>query len=147
MPRIGVFRAYIALFGTEKVDLRRSFHHEGHEEHEGGLQDETLDAILELRDVEIDQQSDFDAGKLHVGQQLRLVDALDLLDTLQLKDQRVFHKNIDAVATVQAGALVFDWLRVLKQEGDPVVGIMGDVSNFSTIRLNNGGTGEKAGRL
>ena len=27
--------------------------HEGHEEHEEGLQDETLDAILELRDVEI----------------------------------------------------------------------------------------------
>jgi hypothetical protein len=34
MPKIGVFRAYIALFGTEKVDLRKSFHHEGHEEHE-----------------------------------------------------------------------------------------------------------------
>jgi hypothetical protein len=30
-----------------------------------------------------------------------------------LQDQRVFHKNIDAVATVQADALVFDWLRVL----------------------------------
>jgi hypothetical protein len=44
--------------------------HEGHEEHEAGLQDETLDAILELRDVEIDQQSDFDVSKLHVGQQL-----------------------------------------------------------------------------
>jgi hypothetical protein len=34
MPKIGVFRAYIALFGTEKVNLRKSFHHEGHEEHE-----------------------------------------------------------------------------------------------------------------
>jgi len=36
-----------------------SFHHEGHEEHEG-LQDETFDAILELRDVEIDEQSGLD---------------------------------------------------------------------------------------
>jgi hypothetical protein len=26
---------------------------------------------------------------------LRLVDALDLLDTLQLKDQCVFHKDVD----------------------------------------------------
>ena len=73
MPKIGVFRAYIALFGTEKVDLRKSLNHEGHEEHEGGLQDETLDAILELRDVEIDQQSGFDVSKFHVGQQLRFV--------------------------------------------------------------------------
>ena len=83
------------------------------------------------------------------GQQLRLVDALDLLDTLQLKDQCVFHKDIDAVATVQADALVFDWLWVLKQEGDPVelqfvrqallirgfeqAKKFGDVSNFLTF--------------
>jgi hypothetical protein len=32
--------------------------HEGHEEHEEGLQDETLDAILELRDVEIKRNRD-----------------------------------------------------------------------------------------
>jgi hypothetical protein len=44
--------------------------HEGHEEHEAGLQDETLDAILELRDVEIDQQPDFDAGKREWGTSL-----------------------------------------------------------------------------
>jgi hypothetical protein len=37
MPKIGVFRAYIALFGTEKVDLRKSFHHEEHEEKRGWL--------------------------------------------------------------------------------------------------------------
>jgi hypothetical protein len=59
---------------------------------------------------------------------LRLVEALDLLDTLQLNNQRVFHKDIDAVATVRADALVFDWLWVLKREGDPVGG-WGDVSN------------------
>ena len=64
--------------------------HFGFSHHEG-LEDETLDAILELRDVEVDQQSCLDAGKLHVCQQLRLVDALDLLDTLQLKDQPVLH--------------------------------------------------------
>jgi hypothetical protein len=34
--------------------LKKSLNHEGHEEHEAGLQDETLDAILELRDVEIE---------------------------------------------------------------------------------------------
>ncbi len=37
------------------------------EEHEG-LQNETFDAILEHRDVEIDQQAGLDAGQLHVGQ-------------------------------------------------------------------------------
>jgi hypothetical protein len=37
------------------VRIPHSAHHEGHEEHEG-LQNETLDAILELREVEIDHR-------------------------------------------------------------------------------------------
>jgi hypothetical protein len=129
--------SFVTLKLKRAVTKKESLNHEGHEEHEEGLQDETLDAILELRDVEIDQQSDFDVSKFHVGQQLRLVDALDLLDTLQLKDQRVFHKDIDAVATVQADALVFDWLRVLKQEGDPVE------LQFVRQALLRGGTGTR----
>jgi len=48
------------------------------------------------------------------------MDARDLLDALQFKDQRVFHKHIDSVAAVQPDALVVDRLRVLKAEGDAV---------------------------
>jgi hypothetical protein len=80
-------------------------HHEGYEEHEG-VQNETLDAILDPRDIEIDQQSGLDASQLHVGQPLRLVKASDLLDTLQRQDQRILCQDVDAATAVQANPLV-----------------------------------------
>ena len=84
------------------------------------LQNETFDAILELRDVEVDQQTGSDSSQFHVCQQLRFVDALDLLDALQLKDKPVLHEDVNAVATIQAEALVFDRLRMLKAERDSI---------------------------
>ncbi len=49
-----------------------------------------------------------------------MVDALDLLDTLQLKNQRIRHEDVDTVAAVQADSLVFHRLRVLKTKRDSV---------------------------
>jgi hypothetical protein len=51
-----------------------------------GSEDKALNAILQPGDVEVDQQSGLDPGQLHICQQLRLVDALDFLNALQLDD-------------------------------------------------------------
>jgi len=49
-----------------------------------GSENKALDPALKLGDIEVHQESGLHSRQLHVGQQLRLVDALDLLDALQL---------------------------------------------------------------
>ena len=40
--------------------------------------------------VEVDQEADSQPGQFHVGEELRLVDALDLFDSLELEQHGVF---------------------------------------------------------
>jgi hypothetical protein len=49
-----------------------------------GLENEALDPILKPSDIEVCQETDLHPRQFHVGQQLSLVNALDLLHTLQL---------------------------------------------------------------
>jgi hypothetical protein len=66
-------------------------HHEGHEEHEGEeSKNKTLDAILQFRGVEVDQQSNLHASQFHGSQQLGCVNAFDLLDTPRVRESVYF---------------------------------------------------------
>jgi len=99
------------LFSFRSVSPRRT---------RRGSENETLDAAFQQSDIEVDQQPGLQAGQLHVGQQLRLVDTLDLIDALQLDDQHVLHEDVDTVAAVEPNALVLNWLWMLKPELDAV---------------------------
>jgi hypothetical protein len=48
------------------------------------------------------------------------VDALDLLDAFQLRDQRLCHEDVDTAATVQPDSLVFDMQWVPEARRDAV---------------------------
>ncbi len=48
------------------------------------LELQTLDAVFQSLDVEIDQQARPDAGQFHVGQELCLVNPVELVDGFQL---------------------------------------------------------------
>jgi hypothetical protein len=87
--------------------LQKLFHHEEHEEKKK-LKHETLDAVSQSLDVEVDQQSRRYAGKFHVCEQLSLVDARYLFHTLQLQDVSVLDEQVDSIPAVEANFLVFD---------------------------------------
>ena len=62
--------------------------HEGHREHEDcGLQDESLDAVLESGHIEVDQQPRLYAGELHISQQRCLLNSRKFVDALQFQNQ------------------------------------------------------------
>jgi len=49
-------------------------------------ENETLNAFFQFGDAKVDQQSDLHARQFHVGQQLSLVNSLDLVNTLKFED-------------------------------------------------------------
>jgi hypothetical protein len=58
------------------------------------LELETLDAIGEPSDIEIDQKSRLDLCELHICKQLSLVNAFDFIDYLQFRYQLIINQNI-----------------------------------------------------
>ena len=83
-------------------------------------ENETLDAIFQFGDVEVNQQTDLHASQFHVGQELSLVNSLDLVNTLEFQDQFVFYQNVNSVSTIEPDVLVLYRLGVLELECDPV---------------------------
>ncbi len=79
-------------------------------------QHKTLEPVFEAFDVEIDEKALPNIGQLHVGKQLRLVDAEQALHTFEFEDDLVLYQDIDAVSAVQQEALVADRKRVLQKE-------------------------------
>ncbi len=54
-----------------------------------------------------------DTGQFHIGEQLRIVDAGQLLHTFEFEDNLILHQDIDPVSTVQAKAFVLNGKGVL----------------------------------
>ena len=72
------------------------------------LQNEAFYAVFEASDVEVYQQARFDACELHIRQNLRLVYRHQFVHGLELYDERLIDKQVDAIAAVELRALVFD---------------------------------------
>ena len=77
---------------------------------------EALDSIFEPRAVEVDQESGFDTGQLHVREQLRFVNSLVRLDALEFDDQLILNENVYPIAAIQLNLFVLDRLRVRSLE-------------------------------
>jgi len=60
----------------------------------------------------------FPPGHFHVRQQLGCLNAHDLLDTLQLRDQLVLDEKVDSVSTIEPNVLVLHRKRVLELKRD-----------------------------
>jgi hypothetical protein len=80
-----------------------------------------LDAVLQLGHVEVDQQPNLHASQFHVGQPLGFVNPLDLLPTLELKNQFVFSQNVDSISPIKPEIFVLYRLWALEFECDPIV--------------------------
>src|SRR4051812_41026881 len=69
---------------------------------------EATDALGELADVEVHQESDATAGELQVREELGLVDRADLVDGLQLDDHLALDPEVDPVSAVDPHSSVDD---------------------------------------
>jgi hypothetical protein len=76
------------------------------------------DPLTQVRDVEVDEQSDTLATQFEVGEQLCFVDRKDGLNRFHFDDHLVFDEQIDAVAELDDEPIVFDRKWFLRFEGD-----------------------------
>jgi hypothetical protein len=72
------------------------------------LEDEALDAVLEHRDVEVDEESDPPSAEPKVRQQLGLVYGLETLNGLEFDDNRIVDHDVEAIAHMEMDPLVFE---------------------------------------
>ena len=72
------------------------------------LVDHSLDAGLEVPDVEVDEQANVAAGELEIRKQLSLVDWLDPADCFQLHNNFPFDQQVDSIPSVEPYAFVHD---------------------------------------
>ena len=87
--------------------------------HEGS-EEKAFQSVLEAGHIEVEQETVFDSGKFHVGQNLGFMNLLQLVDALELQYDLIFNKNIHPVSTIQVDALVFHRQWMLNPELDPV---------------------------
>src|SRR5438067_11068311 len=73
----------------------------------------SLDAVTEQAHVEVDEQSELQLELLQVGNQLRTMDACEAVDCVHFDNNRIVDDQIDAVAAIQAVALVNQRQRLL----------------------------------
>ena len=74
-----------------------------------GSEREPANAVTEQRDVEIHEQAELQFRQLQVGQNLRLVEARQRLDRLDLHNHRIGDDNVKPIAGVQLQAFVENW--------------------------------------
>jgi hypothetical protein len=92
--------------------------HEGHEVHEG-LQDEAFDSILQLRDVEIDNQSDRNFRQSHVGKNLRLMNREQSFNALDFHNDVATYEQIDSITAIEQYLFVANRQGYLHLEWNP----------------------------
>jgi hypothetical protein len=78
-------------------------------------QPETAEAVLENADVERHEQADRDRGQFQVGDHLRQMDGLQVVDRLELDEDGVFDDD-DVKAIAAVPNLMAPFLRALHAE-------------------------------
>ena len=68
-----------------------------------------MDAIHQLKFMEVDQQAYGDVEQFHVTEQLGLMDKQDLLDRLEFEQQAAFDQNVKAKRFLEGKTLIFDF--------------------------------------
>jgi len=57
--------------------------------------DHALDAFLQVKDVEVDQEPDLHSAQLQIGQQLRLMNRNKFCHGLRFNDEAIFNQNVE----------------------------------------------------
>jgi hypothetical protein len=68
--------------------------------------DHSPDAVLEARNVEIDEKTEVLAAQLQIGKRLGLVKRKELVNRFQLYDDCVLHEQIHSITEIEMDALV-----------------------------------------
>ena len=76
-----------------------------------------MDAIHQLKFMEVDQQANGDVEQFHVAEQLGLVDRQYLLDRFEFQQQAAFDQNVETKRLFEDKTLVFDSDNALVDSG------------------------------
>ena len=76
-----------------------------------------MDAIHQLKFMEVDQQAKGDVEQFHVAEQLGLVDSQYLLDRFEFQQQAAFDQNVETKRLFEDKTLVFDSDNALVDSG------------------------------
>src|SRR4051812_30787835 len=80
--------------------------HEGHEAVLRCLKHHPLNALFDELCVEVNQEAEPVSGQLEIGQELRFVNRVQLLDGLDLDDVAVFNQQVEPVARLESDFFV-----------------------------------------
>jgi hypothetical protein len=69
--------------------------------------DHAFDSISQVRDVEVDQQSDADATQAHVREKLSLMHRMNYLDAFHFNNYQILDDQIDPVSKFNVLSLVY----------------------------------------
>jgi hypothetical protein len=83
--------------------------------------DHSLQALLDDRDVEVDEQADGLTGQLEIGQQLRGMNRKQFRYLFQLDYHGTFHDQIDSKSTIKVNAFIADGQLHLSLKTDDLV--------------------------
>ena len=67
-----------------------------------------LDAVAQVRHVEVNQQADFMITELQIRQNLRQVERMQFFHCFQLDDYASFNNEVDSIAGIDLNALMND---------------------------------------
>jgi hypothetical protein len=79
-----------------------------HREGRGSLERESLDAVPEHWDIEVQQQTDSHIAQPQVSEDLRFVHRSEALYRLDLDDNPIFHNDVQSITTVELHRFVED---------------------------------------
>lgn len=76
-----------------------------------------FDALLQERDVEVDEETEFQLRQLEVSEELRFVDRPERVDALEFDDQPVVDDEIEAISAVEPHVSIGDryWTLALER--------------------------------
>ena len=97
------------------------------------LQNETLDALLDCGDVEVDEESEAFLGELHIREELGGEDGVHGLHGFELTDDEVVDQDMEPEAFVEGDVAVDDGYHHLPGEGEAAVGKLAAEADFVDV--------------
>jgi hypothetical protein len=72
------------------------------------LEDDSLQAVFQDRDLEVDEEADGEAGEFEIGHELGFMDRQKLFYGLQLDDDSLLDEQVDPVAAIEGNRFVLN---------------------------------------
>ena len=98
-----------------------TLHHRGHGGHRGSVSDDTTNSVPQVRNIEVDKQSELITTEFQVSQNLSEMERQKFLHSFKLQDHAVFDHEVDAICGIELNALINDRKSHLMPESNAIL--------------------------